>query len=48
VIRLAAGEAPGVTGRYFDKEREVAPAKNARDDAAAARLWEVAEKATLP
>lgn len=48
VVRLAAGEVPGATGRYFDKEREAVPAKNARDDAAAARLWEVAEKATLP
>lgn len=38
--------APGlgsVTGRYFAKEREVRPARFARDDAAARRLWDVSE-----
>ncbi len=47
VVRLAsAAELEGVTGRYFDKFRDVAPAPAARNDADAARLWEVAEKAT--
>jgi NAD(P)-dependent dehydrogenase (short-subunit alcohol dehydrogenase family) len=39
--------APGlgsVTGRYFAKEREATPARAARDDAAAARLWAVSEE----
>jgi len=38
--------APGlgsVSGRYFAKEREVEPARFARDDAAGRRLWEVSE-----
>lgn len=38
--------APGlgsVSGRYFAKEREATPARFARDDAAARRLWEVSE-----
>ena len=38
--------APGlgsVSGRYFAKEREIRPARAARDDAAARRLWEASE-----
>ena len=31
----------GVNGAYFDKQRQRRPARNARDDAAAERLWEV-------
>jgi retinol dehydrogenase 12 len=47
VVRLAtAPELDGVTGRYFDKEREVAPAPAATSDANAVRLWEIAAKAT--
>ncbi len=47
VVRLAAArELSGVTGRYFDKMREVNPAPAARNADDAARLWEIAEKAT--
>ena len=47
VVRLAAAsELDGVTGCYFDKLREVAPAPAARNDGDAARLWDVAQKAT--
>jgi len=38
--------APGlgsVTGRYFAKEREIQPARFARDDRAARRLWDASE-----
>lgn len=45
VVRLASGDVPGPGGRYFDKEREVAPTRASWDPAAAARLWEEAEKA---
>jgi retinol dehydrogenase-12 len=49
VVRLAAApELSGVTGRYFDRFREVEPAPAARNDADAARLWEIAENATAP
>jgi len=47
VVRLAADpDLDGVTGRYFDRFREVEPAPRARNDADASRLWEIAEKAT--
>jgi retinol dehydrogenase-12 len=47
VVRLAADPAlDGVTGRYFSRFREAEPAGRARLDADAARLWEVAERAT--
>ena len=47
VVRLAAAsELDGVTGCYFDKLREVAPAPAARNDGDAARLWDLAQKAT--
>jgi NAD(P)-dependent dehydrogenase (short-subunit alcohol dehydrogenase family) len=39
--------APGlgsVSGRYFAKEREVQPARFARDDDAARRLWDVSDE----
>lgn len=49
VVRLAsAPDLEGVTGRYFDKTREATPAPAARNDADAARLWEVAERVTGP
>jgi NAD(P)-dependent dehydrogenase (short-subunit alcohol dehydrogenase family) len=47
VVRLAAApELSGVTGRYFDKLREAAPAPAATAPGAAARLWRIAEAAT--
>jgi retinol dehydrogenase-12 len=47
VVRLASDPAlEGVTGRYFDKLKEAAPSAAALDDAAAIRLWEIAEDAT--
>jgi NAD(P)-dependent dehydrogenase (short-subunit alcohol dehydrogenase family) len=47
VVRLAAApELAGVTGRYFDRMREVEPAPAARSEADAQRLWEIAERAT--
>jgi NAD(P)-dependent dehydrogenase (short-subunit alcohol dehydrogenase family) len=49
VVRLAADPTlAGVTGRYFDRLREVAPSAAGRDDAAAARLWEVVAPLTAP
>jgi NAD(P)-dependent dehydrogenase (short-subunit alcohol dehydrogenase family) len=47
VVRLAAApELEGVTGRYFDRMREVPPAPAAQSEADARRLWEIAERAT--
>ena len=47
VARLAWDPAlEGVTGRYFRRFRETAPSDAACDDAAAARLWEIAERET--
>jgi retinol dehydrogenase-12 len=47
VTRLASDPAlDGVTGRYFKRFREVAPAPAACDDACAARLWDSAERQT--
>ena len=47
VVRLAAApELDGVTGRYFKRFREVEPSFAGRNDADAARLWEIAAKAT--
>lgn len=47
VVRLAsAPELAGVSGRYFEKMREAEPSVMARDDAAASRLWRIAEKET--
>lgn len=43
-IYLAASpEVAGVSGRYFADQKEVRPAPQALDDAAAARLWAVSE-----
>jgi retinol dehydrogenase 12 len=45
IVRLAASaEVEGVTGRYFDRMQEKAPAPAAQSDADAARLWDIAEK----
>jgi NAD(P)-dependent dehydrogenase (short-subunit alcohol dehydrogenase family) len=42
VVRLAASpELEGVTGRYFDRDREVSPAPLARDEILAKKLWTV-------
>ncbi len=47
VVRLvAAPELAGVTGRYFDRMREVEPSPAARSEADARRLWEIAERET--
>jgi NAD(P)-dependent dehydrogenase (short-subunit alcohol dehydrogenase family) len=47
VTRLASDpKLENVTGRYFKRFREAAPSAAASDDAAAARLWRVAELET--
>ncbi len=47
VVRLAsAPDLGGLTGRYFNRFREVAPSTAARNDADAARLWDLAQKQT--
>jgi NAD(P)-dependent dehydrogenase (short-subunit alcohol dehydrogenase family) len=47
VVRLAAApELEGVTGRYFDRMLERPPASQARSVEDAARLWQLAERAT--
>ncbi len=44
VYLCSSPEVEGVTGRYFAKCKEKTPSANARDEAAAARLWEVSEQ----
>ena len=44
VYLSSSPEVEGVTGRYFVKCKEKAPSANARDEAAAARLWDVSEE----
>lgn len=39
-----APELEGVTGRYFDREKEVRPSEAASDPEAARRLWELSER----
>ncbi len=47
VIRLtSADDIRATTGRYFDRLREAEPARAARDDADARRLWDYAEGVT--
>lgn len=47
VVRLAvATDVAGRSGVYFNRWKEEAPAPQAQDDAAAARLWDLAERAT--
>jgi NAD(P)-dependent dehydrogenase (short-subunit alcohol dehydrogenase family) len=47
VVRLAWDPAlEGVTGRYFRRFRETEPSEAALDDAAATRLWTIAERET--
>ena len=43
IYLATAPELQGVTGRYFDKQREVRPSKASRDPEAAKRLWDVSE-----
>jgi NAD(P)-dependent dehydrogenase (short-subunit alcohol dehydrogenase family) len=44
-IQLASDPAlAGVTGQYFIDEKPVPPTRAGRDDAAAARLWEISER----
>jgi len=44
VYLASSPEVAGVSGRYFDKCRAVAPSAEAQDRAAAARLWEISEE----
>jgi retinol dehydrogenase 12 len=46
VYLASSPDVAGVTGKYFDKCREVAPTSAATDASAAARLWEVSERLT--
>jgi NAD(P)-dependent dehydrogenase (short-subunit alcohol dehydrogenase family) len=47
VVRLAvAPDAARSTGKYFNRWKEETPAPQGQDDAAAARLWDLAERAT--
>ncbi|HET9707136.1 MAG TPA: SDR family NAD(P)-dependent oxidoreductase [Gemmatimonadales bacterium] len=47
VVRLAvATDVAGATGVYFNRWKEATPAPQGQDDAAAARLWDLAEHAT--
>jgi NAD(P)-dependent dehydrogenase (short-subunit alcohol dehydrogenase family) len=47
IVRLATDPAlDGVSGRYFDRYRDTEPSAAARDDAAAARLWDVLDGAS--
>lgn len=46
IVRLAtAPDVEGVTGRYFLRYREAEPSRAGQDDAAAARLWDLLERA---
>jgi NAD(P)-dependent dehydrogenase (short-subunit alcohol dehydrogenase family) len=44
VYLCSSPEVEGVTGRYFAKCKEKTPSSNARDEAAAVRLWEVSDE----
>jgi len=44
VYLASSPEVDGVTGKYFVRRRPATPSKAARDDSAAARLWEESEK----
>ncbi len=47
VVRLAvATDVAGLSGKYFNRWKEEPPAAEALDDAAAGRLWDLAERAT--
>ncbi len=40
----ASPEVQGVSGKYFDKQRDVTPSRAALDEQAALRLWELSER----
>lgn len=44
IFCATAPELAGVSGRYYDRQRESAPSRVAQDDALAARLWDESEK----
>ena len=44
VYVATASELEGVTGRYFNKFKEVTPSPVCQDEAAAQRLWEVSQQ----
>ncbi len=45
IVHLASSpEVSGVNGAYFYQSRQIAPSKEAQDDAAARRLWEESER----
>jgi NAD(P)-dependent dehydrogenase (short-subunit alcohol dehydrogenase family) len=46
IYLATAPEVKGVSGKYFYKEKAVAPAAPALDDAVARRLWELSEAMT--
>lgn len=46
VYLASSPEVEGVTGKYFVKSKARTPSREAQDDAAARRLWEVSEKLT--
>jgi NAD(P)-dependent dehydrogenase (short-subunit alcohol dehydrogenase family) len=46
IFLASAPELEGVSGRYFANQREKEPLPHARDDAAAARLWQISEQLT--
>ena len=46
VYLASSPEVANVTGKFFDKSREVPPAPAAQDAAAAKRLWEISAKLT--
>jgi NAD(P)-dependent dehydrogenase (short-subunit alcohol dehydrogenase family) len=47
VVYLAVSpEAEGVSGRYYEKQKPVAPSAAARDPEAAGRLWQLSEELT--
>lgn len=46
VYLASSPEVEGVSGKYFDKCKEARPTREAQDDAAARRLWEISEEMT--
>ena len=48
VYVASSPEVDGVSGQYFAKSHVGVPARYARDDDAAARLWTVSETLTTP
>jgi NAD(P)-dependent dehydrogenase (short-subunit alcohol dehydrogenase family) len=44
VYLCSSPDVEGVSGRYFAKCKEKTPSRNARDEAAAAQLWQVSEE----